>query len=84
MPSRILQSEFELKIELAGYDPHQEGSKEQFALDERINFTVSENFPRLIPGNVPLGIKSAEYEISGAAIAQFQITWNELVENLSE
>lgn len=82
--SRSAQSEFELKIELASYDPNLESCKELFALDERLNFTVRENFPRLIPGNIPTGIKSAEYEISGAAITQFQITWNELVENLSE
>lgn len=84
LPSRSALSEFELKIELAGYDPDLEACKELFALDERINFTVSENFPRLTPGNIPPGIKSAEYEISGAAIAQFQISWDELVENLSE
>jgi hypothetical protein len=84
LTSRGAQSEFELKIELSGYDADLEACKELFALDERINFTVSENFPRLIPGNVPLGIRSAEYEIAGAVIAKFQITWNELVENLSE
>jgi Putative PD-(D/E)XK family member, (DUF4420) len=84
IPSRSAQSEFELKIELAGYDSDLEVCKEQFALDERINFTVSDDFPRLTPGNVPQGIKSVEYEISGAAITQFQITWDELVENLSE
>ncbi len=84
IPSRSAQSEFELKIELAGYDSDLEACKEQFALDERINFTVSDDFPRLTHGNVPQGIKSAEYEISGAAITQFQITWDELVENLSE
>lgn len=82
--SRISQSEFERKVELAEFDPDGETCKEVFALDERINFAVSEGFPRLIPGNVPSGIKTAQYEISGAAIAQFQITWNELLENLSE
>lgn len=85
LASRSAKSEFELKIELAGYNPNcLESCKELFALDERLIFTVSENFPRLIPGNVPSGIKSADYEIAGAAITQFQITWNELVENLSE
>jgi len=84
LASRSAQSEFELKIELAGYNPDLQACHELFALDERISFTVGENFPRLIPGNVPSGIKSAEYEIAGAAIAQFQITWSELVENLSE
>lgn len=80
----VAQSEFERKIELAEYDPDLEACKEAFALDERIHFSVDDDFPRLTPGNVPPGIRSAEYEISGAAITQFQITWNELVENLSE
>ncbi len=82
--NRMAQSEFERKIELAEYDPNLEASKELFALDERINFLVRTDFPRLTPGNVPHGIKSAEYEISGVSIAQFQISWNELVENLSD
>lgn len=82
--TRNALSEFELKIELAGYNPQLESCNELFALDERLNFKVSENFPRLTPSNVPLGIKSAEYEIAGSAITQFQITWQELVENLSE
>jgi Putative PD-(D/E)XK family member, (DUF4420) len=82
--NRMAQSEFERKIELAEYDPNLEACSELFALDERINFLVRKDFPRLTPSNVPNGIKSAEYEISGAAIANFQITWDELVGNLSD
>jgi hypothetical protein len=82
--SRIAQSDFELKIELAGFNPELKASKELFSLDERLVFAVGENFPRLTPSHVPFGIKSVEYEISGAAINEFQITWNELLENLSE
>jgi hypothetical protein len=82
--SRISQSEFERKVELAEFDPNAEVCKEVFALDERIIFAVSDGFPRLIPGNVPSGIKTAQYEISGSAVTQFQITWSDLVENLSE
>ncbi len=82
--SRSALSEFELKIELAGFDADLEVCKELFSLDEQINYIVREDFPRLVPGKVPDGIRSAEYEISGAAIADFQISWEELVENLSE
>ncbi len=82
--NRMAQSEFERKIELAEYDPNLEACSELFALDERINFLVRKDFPRLTPSNVPNGIKSAEYEISGAAIENFQITWDELVGNLSD
>ena len=84
MTNKGAQSEFERKIELAGYDPSLESCKEVFALDERINYQVKDDFPKLTPGNVSSGIKSAEYEISGAAISQFQITWNELVETLRD
>jgi hypothetical protein len=82
--NRMAHSEFERKIALAEYDPNLEACSELFALDERINFLVRTDFPRLTPGNVPHGIKGAEYEISGAAIVQFQISWDELVENLSD
>ena len=82
--SRIAQSDFELKIELAGYNPELKVCKELFALDERLIFAVGDNFPRLTPSNIPFGIKAVEYEIAGAAISNFQISWNELLENLSE
>jgi hypothetical protein len=82
--SRSAQSEFERKIELAGFEPEQETCKELFALDERFIYEVREGFPRLTPDNVPAGIRSAEYEITGTAISSFQIAWDKLVENLSE
>jgi hypothetical protein len=82
--NRSAKSEFERKIELAEFDPNLEVCKEIFALDDRVLYSVKDNFPKLIPGNVPQGIKSAEYEISGSAISRFQISWDELVENLSE
>jgi hypothetical protein len=82
--SRSTLSEFERKIELAGFDAELETCNENFSLDERFVYEVSEGFPRLIPRNVPLGIRSAEYEISGVAISGFQITWDNLVEDLSE
>jgi hypothetical protein len=84
LKGRRAQSEFELKVELAGYDPSLETCNEMFALDERINYSVDNDFPRLIPGNVPPGIKSAEYEIAGSAIVQFQTSWDAIVENLSD
>jgi hypothetical protein len=51
--SRSAQSEFELKIELAGYDPSLDYCKELFSLDDRLHFSVNESFPRLIPSIVP-------------------------------
>lgn len=77
-------SEFERKMELSGYMPDFAVSKERFGLDERILYTVSDDFPRLIPGNVPSGIKAVQYEISGPALSHFRIEWKDLMESLNE
>jgi hypothetical protein len=77
-------SEFERKMELSGYMPDFAVSKEKFGLDEQILYTVSDDFPRLIPGNVPLGIKAVQYEISGPVLSHFRIEWKDLMESLNE
>ncbi len=82
--SRLAQSEFERKVMFADIDPEHETCKETFGLDDFIVYDVIESFPRLTPGNVPFGIKRAEYEISGTSISMFQITWNQLLESISE
>jgi hypothetical protein len=82
--SSTIQSEFERKIELAGFDPKVDSCREPFDLDERFVYLVDNDFPRLTPSNVPVGISGADYEIAGASIARFQISWDQLVENLSE
>ena len=76
--------EFERKVMLAEFDPDSEYCNEKFGLDECVVYDITDTFPRLIPGNVPTGIKSAEYEIAGAFIAHFQISWNHLLEKVSE
>jgi Putative PD-(D/E)XK family member, (DUF4420) len=83
-PNRIAHSEFERKIVLAGLNEDLEVCHEKFDVDERLIYEVSESFPKLTLSNVPVGIKAAEYEISGAAISSFQINWDQLVETLSE
>jgi hypothetical protein len=82
--NRIAHSEFERKIVLAGLNEDLEVCHEKFNIDERLIYEVSESFPKLTLSNVPIGIKAAEYEISGAAISSFQINWDQLVEKLSE
>ncbi len=82
--ARIALSEFERKVMLAEFDPDNEYCIENFGLDERVVYDITYNFPRLIPSNVPIGIKSAEYEIAGTSIAGFQISWNHLLEKISE
>lgn len=82
--NRIAHAEFERKIILSGLSEEQEVCKEKFDLDERLIYEVSDNFPKLTLSNVPVGVVTAEYVISGAAIASFQIDWDKLVETLSE
>jgi hypothetical protein len=82
--SRMISSEFERKIVLTGLSEDHGLCKEKFSLDERLIYHVSEGFPKLTFSNVPVGINAAEYVISGASIASFQIDWSELVEALRE
>ena len=82
--NRIAHAEFERKLMLAGFSEELEVCNEKFDIDERLIYEITESFPKLTLSSVPLGIKSAEYEISGAAISSFEITWDKLVEKLSE
>lgn len=77
-------SEFERKLALIGFNPETESCAERFGMDDIFIYNINEGFPRLIPGNVPQGIKSAEYEISGAAITPFLVTWAQLIEGINE
>jgi hypothetical protein len=82
--ARLAQAEFERKVMLAEFDSDNECCNENFGLDERIVYDVTDSFPRLIPSNIPTGIKSAEYEITGASITGFQIAWKDLLEKINE
>ncbi len=80
----IALSEFERKVELSGYLPDSFTSQEKFGLDERVVYSVEREFPRLTPATVPAGIRSAEYEIVGSMISNFQIDWQKLLECFDE
>ncbi len=82
--ARLAQSEFERKVMLAEFDSDNQYCNENFGLDERIVYEIKESFPRLIPSNIPFGIKSAEYEISGTSITGFQIAWEQMLEKIDE
>lgn len=73
--------EFQRKLILTGYEPEATYADEAFKLDARRIYRVGEKFPRLVPGNVPAGIRNASYEISCEAIQDFQIAAN-LLEQL--
>jgi hypothetical protein len=77
-------AEFDRKLELAGFDSEAAVARHVFSLDERRVYAVREAFPRLIPSNVPQGIVSASYEISGPFLDEYRITWECLMEGFDE
>ena len=82
--ARLAQSEFERKVMLAVFDSDNEYCTENFGLDECIVYDINDSFPRLIPSNVPTGIKNAEYLIAGTSITGFQIAWKHLLKKINE
>ena len=82
--NNLARSEFELKIELSGFNSMSSVCQEKFGLDERIIYTVNDEFPRLIPSNVPSGIASAEYTIRGPELTRFEIKWVDLIRSINE
>jgi hypothetical protein len=75
-------SEFERKLELAGFNGESAICTRTFALVERVVFDVKSDFPRLIPANVPQGISSATYEISGPILDKYRTTWANMIEGV--
>jgi len=82
--NRLASLEFERKLMLAEFDAELEVCRELFNLDEQLIYGVGENFPRLTLATVPIGIKAAQYEISGAAIIDYQINWETLLGKLND
>lgn len=69
---------FQRKLLIANYDYDADYINESFKLEELRVYQVSEDFPRLVPGNVPLGITKVNYEVASEALLDFQITQSEL------
>jgi hypothetical protein len=70
--------EFQRKLIIAGYDPDAGYAREAFKLEGLSVYRVEEGFPRLVPGNVPLGIAKANYEVACEVIKDFLIAPSEL------
>ena len=81
--NRQSHSEFERKVMLAEFDSNLDYCNEMFGMDERFIYEVSDEFPKLVPSNVPQGIKNVSYEISGSSITEYQITWTQLLEDIN-
>lgn len=71
--------EFERKIALSGMSVESELSQEAYALDDRLVYAVTANFPRLTPENVPLGIAAAQYEVMGPPLESCRTSWDVLI-----
>lgn len=80
---RAAFSEFENRLLKAGYlDSHSEDYSRQYSTVEIRNILLDEKFPRLTPAFVPLGIRSARYEIDLDTIELPDIPESEMFKNL--
>ncbi|MNE29409.1 hypothetical protein D3C80_1228900 [compost metagenome] len=75
--------EFQCKLIVAGYDPDAGYVGETFNLEKLSVYRVDENFPRLVPSNVPLGITKVRYEITCETIKDFLVAPSELEAQLN-
>lgn len=71
--------EFDRKVVLSGIAIDSQLAQETYSLDDRLVYAVAEGLPRLIPGNVPIGITAVQYEISGPPLDACRTTWDLLV-----
>lgn len=71
----LASAEFERKIMLSGMSADADLSHESYSVDERLVYAVSDDFPRLVPGNVPQGVSAAQYEVSGPLLDASATTW---------
>lgn len=70
--------EFQRKLIVAGYDTDASYAEETFKLERLSIYRVEEDFPRLVPSNVPLGITKVSYEIACEMINDFLVAPSEL------
>lgn len=70
--------EFQRKLIVGGYDSEAVYANETFKLEKMSVYRVEENFPRLVPSNVPIGIGKVSYEITSEAINDFLVAPSEL------
>jgi hypothetical protein len=72
------RSEFQRKLYVAGYDSNADYIKEVFSLEELRTYRVMQDFPSLVPSNVPAGVVKVSYEIDCEAIKVFEISPSDL------
>ncbi|MBP5955507.1 PD-(D/E)XK motif protein [Pseudomonas anatoliensis] len=71
--------EFQRKLILAGYDSDASYAGDTYNLEKLSLYRVTENFPRLVPSNVPHGVTKVSYEVSCELISDFLVPPSELV-----
>ena len=62
---------FYAKVSLQGYEYNDYYDEYVFERKDMIRYEVNEDFPKLIPGNLPKGIVKATYDIALLEISQF-------------
>ncbi|WP_283130153.1 PD-(D/E)XK motif protein [Enterovibrio norvegicus] len=76
-------SEFDNRLLRVGYlDSQSEHYTRSFLVIETRNLLVDERFPRMTPGTVPLGVKSARYEINIDQVAAIEVPLLEVYREL--
>lgn len=65
--------EFQRRLIVAGYDSDASYANETFKLERLSVYRVEEDFPRLVPSNVPIGINKVSYEITCERINDFVV-----------
>jgi hypothetical protein len=80
----LLQEEFcNLLLSVGYHDSHKESYTRCFLMKEIRILLVDSNFPRLIPANVPIGIKSAKYEIDFSQLACNEVPLSKVLNQLN-
>lgn len=75
----MASAEFERKLETSGMTAETDHEHERLSQDDRIVFSVTEQFPRLVPSNVPAGVAAVSYEVSGLPLDACRTSWNVLM-----
>ena len=65
--------EYTRKIDLSGYQFHEDYDQFQFSYLSGKLYLISDNFPRLLKTDLPEGIISAAYDIDASSLSEFYI-----------
>lgn len=76
----LLIEMFEIKLNEYGYLSALKPELEKFQIDKRKAFTVTDQFPRLVPSQVDQRIVSVKYTIDLSRLTEFEINYDAVLE----